>query len=490
MKWFDGTGLNLAIEDLADVSLIRPSSHSGGWHGSFSINPLVHRWAREHINEEEQRENASDALSLVAAAIVTEPSKRNQEYWNFELRIMNHIQHVTKYYDGLDLLDPKASMSFRILGMVNFYWAHYERCTNLYRRALPGLQYRDALQAMNELGRSLVYQGQYDEGQGWIEKALAEQEMTLGKDHPLTLDTVHNMAVLFDNQGAYDKALECYWRALSGYEEAFGNDHPSVHTTVNNIAAILDIQGKHDEALVLCQRALDDRENTLGKNHPSTLTTVHNMAVVFGNRGEFDKALEWCQRALQGYKRTFRSNHLSTLTAIHNMATIFDNQGEYDKALEWYQLSLDGCERILGENHPLILDTVHNMATVFDIQGEYERALVSYQRALDGRASTLGKDHPLTLTTVHNMASVFVNKGEYDKALEWYQRALDGCEKNLGRNHPSTLHTADCIRETERIRDVLAWHRLTLGGCKNKSLGNTSNRCLCHLQLRIEGRPI
>ncbi|KAF3078608.1 hypothetical protein TWF102_003307, partial [Orbilia oligospora] len=59
----------------------------------------------------------------------------------------------------------------------------------------------------------------------WYKRALAGYEKTLGKDHPSTLSTIHNIAVVFDNQGKYDEAM--YKRALAGKEKVLGKDHPS-----------------------------------------------------------------------------------------------------------------------------------------------------------------------------------------------------------------------------------------------------------------------
>jgi hypothetical protein len=53
--------------------------------------------------------------------IVTEPSEQNQEYWNFEWRIMNHVQHLTKYYDGIkNPPDVGISEALYTLGKANF----------------------------------------------------------------------------------------------------------------------------------------------------------------------------------------------------------------------------------------------------------------------------------------------------------------------------------------------------------------------------------
>ena len=63
--------------------------------------------------------------------------------------------------------------------------------------------------------------------------------MSLGADHPSTLTTVHNMALVFDNQGQYDKALEYLERALASREKSLGVGHPSTLTTIHNIAIVI-----------------------------------------------------------------------------------------------------------------------------------------------------------------------------------------------------------------------------------------------------------
>jgi hypothetical protein len=47
----------------------------------------------------------------------------------------------------------------------------------------------------------------------------------------MTLDTVNNIASVFNSQREYDKALEWHQRALKGLGNAFGNDHPSTLNT-------------------------------------------------------------------------------------------------------------------------------------------------------------------------------------------------------------------------------------------------------------------
>lgn len=51
-------------------------------------------------------------------------------------------------------------------------------------------------------------------------EALDGYERALGKDHPVTLTIVHNLASVLHNQGKYKPAEEMNRRALDGAEKA------------------------------------------------------------------------------------------------------------------------------------------------------------------------------------------------------------------------------------------------------------------------------
>jgi tetratricopeptide (TPR) repeat protein len=66
-------------------------------------------------------------------------------------------------------------------------------------------------------------------------RALQGYEEALGPDHTSTLDTFHNLGVLYRDQGKLAEAEKMYIRALQGYEEALGPDHRSTLDAINNL---------------------------------------------------------------------------------------------------------------------------------------------------------------------------------------------------------------------------------------------------------------
>ncbi|EGX50160.1 hypothetical protein AOL_s00076g235 [Orbilia oligospora ATCC 24927] len=61
--------------------------------------------------------------------------------------------------------------------------------------------------------------------------------------------SISSTAAVFWNQGKYGEAIQQYQRELAGYKKALGKNHSLRLNTVNNIAIVFDKQGKYDEVM-------------------------------------------------------------------------------------------------------------------------------------------------------------------------------------------------------------------------------------------------
>ncbi|RPB23401.1 hypothetical protein L211DRAFT_809086, partial [Terfezia boudieri ATCC MYA-4762] len=219
-----------AIRTLLSYSLAKRSSNDD----SFSIHPLVHSWAKLRLESEPQKEIdiAREAFEVVVSGVDKSNEGRTED-WIFERRVMLHIDAITKHM------------------------AQYAEVSNM-----------NIQDGSRSLGDVYMRHGRQHEALGWYRWALAGYEKVFGVDHPSTLNTVHNMASVFDSQGQYEKALDWYGRALAGFEKVFGVDHLSTLDTLNNMALVLDNQGEYEKALEWYGRALAGREKALGVDHP------------------------------------------------------------------------------------------------------------------------------------------------------------------------------------------------------------------------------
>jgi tetratricopeptide (TPR) repeat protein len=76
---------------------------------------------------------------------------------------------------------------------------------------------------------------------------------------------------VLESTGKYEEALEMYEKALAGLTRALGADHPSTLDTMNNIALVLETQGKFQEAFSIEEKVVAGRIKALGAEHPQSL---------------------------------------------------------------------------------------------------------------------------------------------------------------------------------------------------------------------------
>jgi tetratricopeptide (TPR) repeat protein len=86
-----------------------------------------------------------------------------------------------------------------------------------------------------------------------------------------------------NKQGKYSEAEEMHQRTLELSERVLGNEHPWTLMSMSNLAVVLDSQGKYEEAEEMHRQTLELREKVLGKEHPSTLASIYCLAFLLHN---------------------------------------------------------------------------------------------------------------------------------------------------------------------------------------------------------------
>jgi tetratricopeptide (TPR) repeat protein len=93
--------------------------------------------------------------------------------------------------------------------------------------------------------------GKYDEAATMHRQVLTLRTKVLGAEHPDTLTSMNNLALVLDSQGNYDEAVAMHRQAFGGYQKVLGAEHPDTLASINNLAHALDRQGNYDEAAAM-----------------------------------------------------------------------------------------------------------------------------------------------------------------------------------------------------------------------------------------------
>ncbi|KAL9578730.1 MAG: hypothetical protein Q9203_006987, partial [Teloschistes exilis] len=194
--------------------------------------------------------------------------------------------------------------------------------------------------------------GKYKEAKEMFQDALEAQEAALGAEHPATLASVSNLALVLRSQGKYKQAEDMTRRALEGSEKALGKENPDTLTSVSILASVLRSQGKYEQAEDMIRRALEGREKALGKEHPNTLTSVSDLASVLQSQGKYEQAEDMTRRVLEGYEKALGKEHPDTLTSVYCLAYLLQQRKQYEDASLLYQRACAGYQEKLGLDHP------------------------------------------------------------------------------------------------------------------------------------------
>ena len=390
--------LESAFEALQSYSLIQWKSDQK----SYAMHKLVHAWGQDRLETDRQRQLSNLALELMADA-----TAEDQIDPSHQLRLVPHVMASFDMFSSLH--ESRDVLAINRLSMID------------------------------GIGGFLFRIGRWPEAYRMQVFHFSKTEKMLGKEHPSTLTSINNLALVLRSQGRYEEAERIHRRALALRERVLGKEHPDTLTSINNLATILSSQGKYETAEEMHRQALALMETVLGKEHPSTLTSLNNLALVLSCQGKYEEAEEMHGQELALTKRMLGKEHPSTLMSMNNMAGLLDSQGKYEEAERMHRQALTLRKTVLGKEHPDTLKSMNNLAGVLDSQGKYEEAERMHRQALALRETVLGKEHPDTLTSVYCLAYSLHQRKRYKDAEVFYHRAYAGYRMTLGEQHPTTV---------------------------------------------------
>ncbi|KAI8632211.1 kinesin light chain [Xylariaceae sp. FL1651] len=259
--------------------------------GSFDVHRLVRLVMRSWLQKKGEWEKWT--VNVVQRLIEEYPFPRheNRKTWT---KYLPHGQAVLEV-DGAVSTEEKSSLLFNIAESY-YILGKYDNAKLLYRQTLQikegvlGREHPDTLKSMNNLALVLQDQGKYEEAETIHRQTLQIKEGVLGREHPDTLQSMNNLALVLQDQGKYEEAETIHRQTLQIREGVLGREHPNTLKSMNNLAVVLQGQGKYEEAETIHRQTLQLREGVLGREHPDTLQSINNLAEVLRSQGKYREA--------------------------------------------------------------------------------------------------------------------------------------------------------------------------------------------------------
>jgi hypothetical protein len=100
---------------------------------------------------------------------------------------------------------------------------------------------------------------------------LGLKEAVLGREHPSTLTSTNNLALVLRYQSKYEQAEEMHRQGLRLREAVLGSERPETLRSMYCLAHLFHTQRRYHEAGVLYQATLTSLRDVLAPDHPTTL---------------------------------------------------------------------------------------------------------------------------------------------------------------------------------------------------------------------------
>jgi tetratricopeptide (TPR) repeat protein len=147
---------------------------------------------------------------------------------------------------------------------------------------------------MDGLGRLYMAQEHFDKAEEQFKKGIEFGNHELpGKDHPVTLRNINDLAVLYTKQKKYEDAERLFHDVLERRKLKLGDDHPDTLESKNDLALLYKERGRYEESEKYLLGAVKGRRPKLGDTHPHTQESIKTLITLYEAWNKPEKAEEW-----------------------------------------------------------------------------------------------------------------------------------------------------------------------------------------------------
>jgi len=151
-------------------------------------------------------------------------------------------------------------------------------------------------QSYRHAGEVALDRDRLDDAAHMFKQALQEAEQ-FGQRDPRLVESLLDLAFVYDMQGREAEADRLYKRAFAALEKGAGKNHPEVARALDSLANRARRRGKNAEAERLYKRDAAAWEKGLGKNDPELARIFEHYAALMRDTGRASEAEKLEKRA-------------------------------------------------------------------------------------------------------------------------------------------------------------------------------------------------
>lgn len=432
----------------------------------FSLHPAIHQWARERLDESQQREWLECAAAILAHSISSSLETSGRV---FRRQLLPHIESCVSLLEGaFSVLPYTLDYAFNLekFGLVyaenglwkraralqmkvmsirseklgkshmdtinsqrvlaDTYWNLFEikQCLkvqhdilNKQRWSRPSIRYWltwppwkpshiPYCETLDSLTRSLWLAGFRELSRITGEAAVKKLTKHLGREDPITLSAMFNLARTYLHLEEHAKSYDLLIHVLQKRMHFFGPDHPDTLMVRNELGMNLCAQKiRLDEAEQHVQSTLDTRKRVLGEEHAYTLWSVNDLSKLYCELRRFDEAARVLEEIAPIVSRTLGDNHVGMIMTKSNLCRAYAYCEKLDEAGNLIRQLCD----IVPPDSPEWIHAQWGYACILVLEGKLDEAVLRCDRllAIMSEKKVLKPDNPRVIAIVKVLCTIF-----------------------------------------------------------------------------------
>ena len=374
---------------------------------SYSIHPLVHRWASLRMEDDfKRRSMLSTAFSLITNNV---PNYNVPDSSALEVRLSPHIRcaRSSKHFDAISCARAFNNVSI------------------LYRN-----------------------QGRFADAKAMCLKAQKLRLAELGPNHVLTLKSECFLANIDRKLGLLQQSKLAFERIIPLCREHLGAHEHTSRTCYD--AALLYVEfGHFSLALTLYNVVIAARREILGPNSLKYLQSIGSQGNAYADLHQLDKAEKCYTTALEGKLELVGKDHRTTMFTLDNLGILHAHQGKLNESERELNTVLAFRAKNLGVLHTSTLRTYQHLGELYTKMGDLVRADEMLHRALEGHKIMLGCVHQEYRGACTAYGALREAQVRFSEAEEFYAQVLAQRMEVFGLGN---YHTREAWQDLDRVR--------------------------------------
>lgn len=350
---WDSFRLMEAVELLKKLALVSTDLQNDRM--SLSMHPLIHAWARDRQNSNEQQENWLRMGCLLALSHRNKP-----QYATFDLQLQPHLEAlVERIPDNVWAADqPRLIIGI----LINCAWMLHDMQSDA---KVAGL-----LQTIfNKLGLGL---------------SNVDQQWT---------DLYHLQARNLMRRGKSGKAISIL-KQLVAIAKQSTSEVDTALMLQHQLGAAYSSNGQLTEAIALFEKIVETEAQLSTGNRLDRLASEHELARAYWSNGQLKQATPLLEQIVQVGEQLLAKSHPRLLKSRHALAMAYRHAGRLEEAQAIFGQLVTIMEQSMAQNHPFYLTCQHPRSVCLWKLGRHEEALTLMVKVVEMRKQVLDQNHP------------------------------------------------------------------------------------------------